>query len=183
MWQWWMESPVCDTLKIMVHVPMVESHVCDTLKIFIHVLMVNGVPCVPVLSSDNAGVCMKDLREKVSVWVMICGLWMLKLSFSCCKVADLAHFFSLAHSCHHVYYWPRLILEWQWHRTARIEGCVIFLLTSYLLRLKVFQLIRRLADVAHSFLLVQFCFKSREVLSLLDEKVLDFSQTLLKASL
>lgn len=65
---------MCDTLKIMVHVPMVESHVCDTLKIFIHVLMVNGVPCVPVLSSDNAGVCMKDLREKVSVWVMICGL-------------------------------------------------------------------------------------------------------------
>ena len=166
MHQWWMESPVCDTLKI-----------------FIHVLMVNGVPCVPVLSSDNAGVCMKDLREKVSVWVMICGLWMLKLSFSCCKVADLAHFFSLAHSCHHVYYWPGLILEWQWHRTARIEGCVIFLLTSYLLRLKVFQSIRRLADVVHSFLLLQFCFKSTEVLSLLVEKVLDFSQTLLKASL
>jgi len=65
---------VCDTLKIMVHVRRVESTVCDTLKMFSHVVMVNGVPCVPVLSSDNAGVCMKDLREKVSVWVMICGL-------------------------------------------------------------------------------------------------------------
>ena len=104
MHQWWMESPVCDTLKIIVHAPMVNgvpcvrytkdgqscangewSPMCETLKIVIHAPMVNGVPCVPVLRSDNAGVCMKDLREKVSVWVMICGLWMFKLSFSCCK--------------------------------------------------------------------------------------------------